>query len=43
MYKIPIKAIELISFLNFSSESITKKEIGKINIHIVVAARLDKE
>ena len=43
IYKAPINAIELISFLNLASESITKKEIGKIKIHIVVEAKLDNE
>jgi hypothetical protein len=43
MYNTPIKAIELISFLNLSNESITEKEIGKINIQIVVEAKLDRE
>jgi hypothetical protein len=43
MYKTPMKAIELISFLNFNPVSITKNETGRIKIQIVVDAKLDNE
>lgn len=41
MYKMATRLMEFISFLNLSIELITRKESGKINIQIVVEAKLD--